>query len=129
MEGIGAVKSEASDLPFVAIPRMAAPAVDGRLGDSEWQGAAQIGDFVLLDGSRLAREQTTCFLGHDEQALYFGCRMAAYALDPGSNQEHAFKDQLHGKQVPVWEDDSVEIRFSLPGAPNTVFPAAANTAR
>lgn len=104
--------------PIVTLPHMEAPAIDGTLAAEEWSGATALCDFVLLDGSRPAREQSVCMVGYDDTHLFFGLRMSAFALDPASNQAHAFKADITEDVGTIWQDDSVEVRFSVPSHPS-----------
>lgn len=42
----------------------------------------------------------------------------AFALDPASNQAHTFKADITEDVGTIWQDDSVEVRFSVPSHPN-----------
>jgi len=123
--GEGAAMTTAA-MPLVTLPRMDAPSIDGKLGTVEWSGATALSDFVLLDGSRPAREQTVCLVGYDRTHLFFGLRMSAYALDPASNQAHAFKADITEDVGTIWQDDSVEVRFSVPSHPNRIHYIVVN---
>ncbi len=112
--------------PFITISRINAPVIDGNVEKKEWNNAVQITNFLKVDGTAPAKEQTFCRIGYDDNNLYFGCKMQAWALDPASNQRHTFKSKVKKYKGPVWDDDSIELRFSMPGNPLKVFFIAIN---
>jgi len=115
-----------SSQPFVIIPHMTAPKIDGLLDEQEWRQGVAVSSFSLSDGSRLAKEQTICYTGYDNDNIYFLIHMNEFALDPKSNQREAFKATLKGKQAHIWFDDSAEIRISSPANPLKIYYLGVN---
>ena len=81
------------------------PAIDGRLDDASWTGAAHITQFVQrrpLDGAP-ASERTDVYIAYDSDRLYFGIR--AYYSEPSLVRANRVdRDQ-------IWNDDRVSVIF------------------
>ena len=125
----GASNTDAGDKikkPFITIPPIKAPVIDGNVDKTEWDTAVQITNFLKVDGTAPAKEQTFCKIGYDDDNLYFAGKMPAWSLDPVSNQRHTFKSNVKKYKGPVWYDDSIELRFSMPDNPLKVFFIAVN---
>lgn len=79
------------------------PAIDGRLDDAAWTGAAHITQFVQrrpLDGAP-ATEQTEIYIAYDSERLYFG--IYAHYSDPSLVRANRVdRDQ-------IWSDDRVSV--------------------
>ena len=57
--------------PLVTIPRLsAAPEIDGKLNEGEWEEAAAVTGFTQLDTRQLSDRQTTVYVGYDRERLY-----------------------------------------------------------
>jgi Domain of unknown function (DUF5916)/Carbohydrate family 9 binding domain-like len=81
------------------------PAIDGRLDDQAWQGAAHITDFVQrrpLDGAP-ASERTDVYLAYDNDHLYVGV-IAHYADTSLMRANRVDRDR-------IWDDDRVSVIF------------------
>ena len=100
-------RSEAfAQAPAVKPVRVAeAPAIDGRLDDPSWKGAAHITQFVQrrpLDGAP-ATERTEIYVAYDSDRLYFG--IYAHYSDPSLIRANRVdRDQ-------IWTDDRVSVIF------------------
>jgi hypothetical protein len=81
------------------------PAIDGRLDDEAWRGAAHITSFVQrrpLDGAP-GSEPTDVYVTYDADRLYFG--IAAHYSDPALVRANRVdRDQ-------IWNDDRVSVIF------------------
>ncbi|NLF16891.1 MAG: hypothetical protein GX595_06485, partial [Lentisphaerae bacterium] len=97
----------------LSVPRLAAaPAVDGRLDDPAWQGAASV--VSLLDQGRpeasLSYPGNRPLLAHDGEALYVGFETlfpTGARLLPGQKRE--------GAEPEVWTDESFEFYLDVDG--------------
>ncbi len=70
-----AAAAESVTPPAVRIPETARPpALDGTVGETEWQGASVLGDFVVLSGKTEGQRSTnvTAWLLRDAEWLYIG---------------------------------------------------------
>ncbi len=103
------------EVPLVAgaaCPRLAAaPRVDGRVeaeeADGEWAGAARLEPFLGAADGKPAARPTAVLAGHDGANLYLAF------LCWGQTEPQATHS---GQDVPVWEDDSVEVFLQPPGS-------------
>jgi hypothetical protein len=83
----------------------APPAIDGRLDDPAWTGAAHITQFVQrrpLDGAP-ATEQTEVYIAYDNDRVYFGI-YAHYSESSLIRANRVDRDQ-------IWSDDRVSVIF------------------
>ncbi len=81
------------------------PAIDGRLDDSAWTGAAHITQLVQrrpLDGAP-ATERTDVYIAYDSEQLYFGIH-AHYSEPSLIRANRVDRDQ-------IWSDDRVSVIF------------------
>jgi hypothetical protein len=81
------------------------PAIDGRLDDSSWTGAAHITQLVQrrpLDGAP-ATERTDVYIAYDSEQLYFGIH-AHYSEPSLIRANRVDRDQ-------IWSDDRVSVIF------------------
>lgn len=87
---------------------VAAPTIDGDLGDAVWTGRRPLEPFVLTASSdtEAPTAATTAWLAADDQALYAAFRCA----EPKAAQVKAVGA---AKDDPVWEGDAVELFASL----------------
>ncbi|MCD6350592.1 MAG: carbohydrate-binding family 9-like protein [Armatimonadetes bacterium] len=78
-----------------------APKIDGRIEPGEWDEAARLTNFIVLDGDELAEQQTEVFVTFDAQRLYlaFRCQRGASAL----------KGDARTRDGEVWKDDAIEV--------------------
>lgn len=103
-------RKDGQQLPFVlscAIRTAKPPAIDGRLDDDCWQGAAVAKDFVLFGGKGYANDKTEALVLWDNRNLYIGMR----CFDP---QTQLLKVDATTKDDLVCADDCVEIFLSPP---------------
>ena len=77
------------------------PTVDGVLGDACWNGSHA----VLLPGQNAA-----ALLRYDSENLYIAYDRRSHFAG-GDSITNAVKADLHGRDVPVWEDDCMELYF------------------
>ena len=81
------------------------PAIDGRLDDPSWTGAAHITQFVQrrpLDGGP-ATEETEIYIAYDNDRIYFGI-YAHYSEPSLIRANRVDRDQ-------IWSDDRVSVIF------------------
>lgn len=74
---VAAAQAQTSPAATVSVPRLAAaPAIDGTIGESEWQGANAIElAYQTQPGDNAsASERTDVLLGHDTERLYIAFR-------------------------------------------------------
>jgi len=103
----------AAPAPFVSLPRMPAPTLDGVVDDEEWRAAAATTGMKELDGP-LAARQTLFYAGYDEASLYvaFASRQETLALGMGGT----------GNDVLLTNDaEGVEVWLQPPGRPAMQF--------
>jgi len=101
--GCGAAFAQGPSIKPVRVAQP--PAIDGRLDDASWAGAAHITQFVQrrpLDGAP-ATEQTEIYIAYDSDRLYFG--IYAHYSDPSLVRANRVdRDQ-------IWSDDRVSVIF------------------
>jgi len=78
------------------------PQLDGKLDDECWKGAARLADFLRIDGSAPATDQTEGFIARDDTNLYLAVRCHEELLGE-------LVANFKGDGASVWEDDSIEI--------------------
>src|SRR5213078_135623 len=81
------------------------PAIDGRLDDEAWRGAAHVTNFLQrrpLDGTP-ASERTDVYIAYDNERLYFGV-YAHYSEPSLVRANRVDRDQ-------IWEDDRISVIF------------------
>jgi hypothetical protein len=99
----GAASAQGPSIKPVRI--LTPPAIDGRLDDASWTGAAHITQFVQrrpLDGAP-ASERTDVYIAYDSDRLYFGIR-AHYSEPSLVRANRVDRDQ-------IWNDDRVSVIF------------------
>jgi hypothetical protein len=90
------------DVPTMTVCRIQAPAIDGRIEEQEWAGAAATTGFVRLNEPVLTDEQTLVYAGYDDEALY----LAYDCLNPTKRDLVArLKDHDSG----VFMEDAVDF--------------------
>ena len=105
----------AAEVPLFTVPVSGtAPVIDGLPRADEWRNAPELGNFMRIGDNRFAAEQTQVMVSTDGRTLFFGFRFNEYALDKYSNSYKSFKAALKGKNRPVWDDDSLEMRIAPP---------------
>lgn len=98
-------------LPFLLAPKMQAPIVDGKIEAAEYAGALKTSGFLSLPGGRFASRQSSVYIGHDDENLYF----ALYS--PGHHRRPMAAK--FGRDSSVWEDDSVDVMLDpTPATPD-----------
>ncbi|MHB8993687.1 MAG: glycoside hydrolase domain-containing protein [Armatimonadota bacterium] len=110
--GVEAVTAEARYPTFLAVPRAAAPTMDGKLDDPAWQNAAS---FVsLLDSVNPAKSlsypDNRPLLCHDGESLYVGFETlfpTGARLVPGQKRAAV--------EPEVWPDESFEFHIDVAG--------------
>ncbi|MFA6665521.1 MAG: carbohydrate-binding family 9-like protein, partial [Armatimonadota bacterium] len=91
------------------------PVIDGRLSDDCWKECVEAGNFLLMGGRGLAREQTKCRLAYDDKYLYISFLCLERVLDPVLNLMDMFKAQVKIRDSSkIFRDDCVEF-FLSPG--------------
>jgi len=94
--------------PVITCPRLSAPpTIDGVLAEGEWAGAGRATGFVGLNRNALVEDQTTVFVGHDEEGLY----VAFECTDP---QRRPLVGTFVERDSAVYQEDAVDI-FLQPG--------------
>lgn len=88
----------------VALKADTPPVLDGQLTDSLWQGPPQMKDFVLLQKSAPAVQQTLGWIAYDADNLY----IAVKALDSEMPKLKATETHRDGR---VFSDDVIELFF------------------
>ncbi len=91
--------------PVVTIPRIAtAPVIDGRLGKTEWQGAARITDFKDVEPIVGAKpsEATIAYLAYDSNTIYIAIR--CLTNNPNSIVAHQLRED-----EDMSSDDTVSV--------------------
>lgn len=107
--------------PTTTAPRAAeAPALDGRLDDAAWQGAACITDFRKT-GMGAPAIATEARLTYDDAALYVAFRSDEPNME-GLRANVTNRDGL------VWMDDSVEVMVGPGAGTNAYLHVIANAA-
>lgn len=88
--------------PRLTCPRIAAPAIDGTLSEGEWAGAGATTGFVGLNENALVVDQSSVYVGHDEEKLYvaFDCRDPLNRPLEGSHTD---------RDAAVYHEDAVDI--------------------
>ena len=98
----GAAEAESAVRETVC-PRVAAgPALDGKLDEACWQGAAVLKDFTLPQSKQEPAKRVQARICFDGQALYLG----VVCEEP---QPERIKARATGKSSEVWQDDCVEV--------------------
>lgn len=86
----------------LALPRMAgAPAIDGRIGETEWYGAVSLFGFRDLATGKLFAVQPDIRVGWHAEALYLAARLP-------KPLGAALKHTAAGHDETLWEDDAIE---------------------
>lgn len=99
---LGPGGAQVPDYPTMTVCRIKAPAIDGKIEEQEWAGAAATTGFVRLNEATLTDEQTIVYAGWDDEALY----LAYDCLNPGKRDLVArFKDRDSG----VFMEDAVDF--------------------
>ena len=94
-----------ADAPEIALPKMPAPTVDGRIGSDEWRCAAEMRGFVRYK-QRLTIPAAARFLvGRDADRLYFA---AETACAPSGVRRRV---PARKGSAPAFVDDSFEFVF------------------
>jgi len=78
------------------------PDLDGQLDDDCWKSATRLADFMRIDGSAPATDQTEGFIARDDTSLYVAVRCHEALLNE-------LVANFKGDGASVWEDDSIEI--------------------
>ena len=105
----------AAEVPLFTVPNVKNEVkIDGILSTEEWNSAVKISNFMRMGDNRFASEQTQVMVQYSQKYLYFAFKLNEYALDKYSNQYKSFIAKLKGKNKPVWEDDSIEMRLAPP---------------
>lgn len=104
---LGPGGEQVPDYPIVTAPRLAAPTIDGEIGEREWAAAARTTGFVGLNDPSLVSDQTMVYLGWDDTALY----VAGDCRDPEARPIVA---ALTERDSAVWTEDAVDV-FLSPG--------------
>lgn len=97
LAGLGlAAWGAAAELPRISGGRVdTAPTIDGVLAEGEWAQAKQATNFIDRVTGKAAPDQTTAWIGYDDQAIYVGfkCsdpepgRIVGRAIQPGSDMD------------------------------------------
>ncbi len=87
-----------AECPYTPQP----PQLDGKLDDDCWAAATRLGDFVRINGSAPATDQTDCLVLYDDRNLYVAYRCHESLLD-----ELVANSTADGGAL--WEDDSIEV--------------------
>ncbi len=115
------VCSMVSARPQVTVPRCrTAPTIDGTLSAGEWDHAAGIGCFSVIDGS-LAPAQPQVMLTYGAETLYIAARLPL----PEGTRPKAAAEQRDG---PVWSDDTLEVFLDPTGRRGEYRQIAVNAA-
>lgn len=96
--------------PELTVPQGKSPVFDGKYQIQEYANALQINNFFLSSSASAPQERSSVSLLHDGKYLYVSAVLNSYALHPASNMGKEFRAVLKGKQQPVWDDDSFELR-------------------
>ena len=105
----------AADVPlFTVNPADGVPRIDGVLDPQEWGNSVELANFIRIGDSRFAAEPTRVMVRAAGDMLCFGFRFNEYALDKFSNQYKTFRAGLKGRNQPVWNNDSMEMRIAPP---------------
>ena len=98
-------------MPFLQVK----PFIDGKVSDSEWQGAEK--KLLIKTGDRSAADKTMVYFGRDEQNFY--AAFICYDKNPAK-----IKCQWRTPEErdnAVWSDDCVELRFDPWNSPKETF--------
>ncbi|MCS7265872.1 MAG: DUF6067 family protein, partial [Armatimonadetes bacterium] len=77
------------------------PTIDGQISEGEWDEAAKLTNFVVINSDRLAEQQTEVFVTYDERNLYIGFRCF--------HKHGQLKANAKNRDDAVWEDDAIQI--------------------
>ena len=88
-------------------PALAAPKLDGQIGEAEWAGAARLTGFGAPDDGKPAARPTTVLLGHDAARLFVAVTCGGQAKPTAQQRAH---------DGDVWADDCVELFLQPPGS-------------
>ena len=90
--------------PVFRLGRMAAPAIDGRVGESEWQGACETRHFLGLGGCKAFSGSAAFWFGRDAENFYFA---AVCGMHPDGRLLR--KAQARKGNTEVLNDDNFEF--------------------
>ena len=96
-------------------PAVEPPTIDGKADEKAWQFAQCVTgfrDYHKASGP-LVPLQTTAWLAYDPQNLYVAWRCDMAGARP--------RGESRPRDAPVFNDESVEVLFSSPAAPDTLF--------
>ena len=112
-----AIRAHAEERMYPIYPVRGQIAVDGRLDEEAWRGAARGGDFLPF-GALEPIAQTSFRVLYDADNVYFGIR---------ANEDHPARLRIGAKDGGhIWLDDSIEI-FVLPEQSKPYFQFAVNS--
>lgn len=101
-----------TDLPSYAASRAASPpAIDGRLDDAVWRGAAVTERFVHTMSGERADPGSTARIAWDDDALYVAFEV----------EDDWLRCDLSGHDPHLWEQDTVEIMVDPDGDGRSYF--------
>ncbi len=103
--------------PAVSVPRLkASPAIDGKVNDEEWAGAAEISGMIDYAAGEQAEDQSAFYLGYDDKYLYVAMKgeMTEKARsNPAFYLEKFLRPGTSGRdEKKIEDDDAVEIVVS-----------------
>lgn len=84
------------------------PKIDGKLNDSCWSNAVELGPFTILNSYEFAREQTRAFVCYDDEYLYVAFKCFESCLEPLANRLGDFVENTKkNDDEKIWDDDCV----------------------
>ncbi|MDD5706292.1 MAG: DUF6067 family protein [Kiritimatiellae bacterium] len=102
--------------PVVTAPRLkTAPVIDGKIGDEEWTGAAEVSGLLEVTTGEAARDPSVFFLGYDDTFLYVamkGSMTEQARVNPALVFEKFLRSEGSGRQAKLDADDTVELVVS-----------------
>ncbi len=103
------------------------PVLDGKMEDSCWQEAVEIGPFSLNRQGRFAVEQTTVRFSRDAENLYVFWRCEESCLVPEANRLHEFKSNIKDNGNPrIFNDDCVLLLLQPDPASGIAYDLTVN---
>ncbi len=107
-------------LPTAAIPLLSArPELDGEAAEPCWRQAARLPDFVRMDGSASAVEQTECRLFHDGGRLYVAAVLR-------TQNPEKLKATFSRHDAALYKDDCFEVFVGNPAPTKRNFQFVVN---
>ncbi|HEY3297987.1 MAG TPA: sugar-binding protein, partial [Armatimonadota bacterium] len=89
-------------IPLV-IGRIAAPKIDGKVGQAEWKSAGVIPAFVNIADGKAPKAATKAYVGYDDKCLYIG----VVCSEPMMNK--VAQKKVTTRDADIWTNECIEV--------------------